>query len=103
MRDLKIGVIGSGGRGGLARYAHRPGDGSRVIACCDVDEAVFERNKVWYGDDILTTTDYHELLAQELDAVFVTTPDYLHQEHAVAALQAGSGSETWPSTSGQSK
>lgn len=89
MSDLKIGVIGSGGRGSLARYAHRPDEGSRVVACCDANEAVFERNRAWYGSDILTTTDYHKLLAQDLDAVFVTTPDYLHEEHAIAALQAG--------------
>ncbi|MBN1580949.1 MAG: Gfo/Idh/MocA family oxidoreductase, partial [Anaerolineae bacterium] len=87
--QLRIGVIGSGGRGGLARYAHRPEDGSRVVACCDVNGTIFERNKTWYGDDILTTTNYRELLARDLDAVFVTTPDYLHEEHAVAALQAG--------------
>ena len=89
MDDLRIGVIGSGGRGGLARYAHRPGQGSRVVACCDIDEAVFERNRAWYGADIMTTTDYGELLAQDLDAVFVTTPDFLHEAHAVAALEAG--------------
>jgi predicted dehydrogenase len=87
--DLQIGVIGSGGRGSLARYAHRPGDGARVVACCDVDEAAFERNRVWYGEDIWVTTDYRALLAKDLDAVFVTTPDYLHEEHAVAALEAG--------------
>ncbi len=28
------------------------------------------------------------MLAQPLDAVFVTTPDYHHEEHAIAALQA---------------
>jgi predicted dehydrogenase len=89
MQDLRIGVIGSGGRGSLARYAHRPGDGSRVVACCDVNEAAFERNRDWYGDDVALTTDYRELLAQDLDAVFVTTPDFLHEEHAVAALEAG--------------
>jgi len=88
MDDLRIGVIGSGGRGGLARYAHRPKEGSRVVACCDIDRSVFERNKAWYGDDVWTTTDYHELLEQDLDAVFVTTPDFLHEEHAVAALEA---------------
>lgn len=88
-RTLRIGVIGSGGRGGLARYAHQPESGSAVVACCDVDEGVFERNRFWYGEDILTTTDYRELLAGDVDAVFVTTPDYLHEEHAVAALQAG--------------
>jgi predicted dehydrogenase len=89
MQDLRIGVIGSGGRGSLARYAHRPGDGSRVGACCDVNEAAFERNRGWYGDGVALTTDYRELLAQDLDAVFVTTPDFLHEEHAVAALEAG--------------
>ena len=89
MNDLRIGVIGSGGRGSLARYAHRPGEGARVVACCDVNEAAFERNRAWYGDDLFTTTDHRDLLARDLDAVFVTTPDYLHEEHAVAALEAG--------------
>jgi predicted dehydrogenase len=87
--DLRIGVIGSGGRGSLARYAHRPEDGARVVACCDVNEDVFERNAGWYGEGLYTTTDYRCLLEQDLDAVFVTTPDYLHEEHAVAALEAG--------------
>jgi predicted dehydrogenase len=87
--DLRIGVIGSGGRGGLARYAHKPGEGSRVVACCDVDGRVFDTNRAWYGTDVWVTTDYGELLRQDLDAVFVTTPDYLHEEHAVAALETG--------------
>ena len=40
--------------------------------------------------DCFTTTDYRELLKRpEIGAVFVTTPDYMHEEHAVAALQAG--------------
>ena len=71
MQDLQIGVIGSGGRGGLARYAHHPGNGSRVVACCDVDPAVFERNKQQYGSDLYLTADYRELLRRDLDAVFV--------------------------------
>jgi predicted dehydrogenase len=86
--DLRIGVIGSGGRGGLARYAHRPDEGSRIVACCDVDQSMFERNKAWYSDDVWTTADYRALLERDLDAVFVTTPDFLHEEHAVAALEA---------------
>ena len=89
MHDLEIGVIGSGGRGGLARYAHKPREGSRIVACCDINPAIFERNKTWYGDDLYVTTDYRELLQRDLDAVFVTTPDFLHEEHAVAALEAG--------------
>ncbi len=89
MDDLRIGVIGSGGRGWLARHAHRPGEGARVVACCDLSDEVLARNKEWYGRDIFVTKDYNELLAHDLDAVFVTTPDFMHEEHAVAALAAG--------------
>jgi len=88
MDDLHIGVIGSGGRGNLARNAHKPGEGSRVVACCDIIESVLDHNREWYGDDIYTTVDYHQLLQQDLDAVFVCSPDFLHQEHALAALNA---------------
>lgn len=89
MDDLRIGVIGSGGRGRLARHAHLPDGGSRVVACCSVVEAQLDENRETYGRDIFTTTDYRELLSQDLDAVFVTSPDFLHEEHALAALDAG--------------
>ena len=88
MNDLRIGVIGSGGRGTLARYAHRPGDGARIVACCDLSPAALEQNRGWYGTQIFTTSDYRALLEQPLDAVFVCSPDYLHEEHAIAALAA---------------
>ncbi len=36
------------------------------------------------------TDDYRVLLAREdIEAVFVCSPDFLHEEHAVAALEAG--------------
>ncbi|OGV67982.1 MAG: oxidoreductase [Lentisphaerae bacterium RIFOXYC12_FULL_60_16] len=91
MKDLRVGVIGSGGRGGLAVHAHRPGKGSVVAACCDSNPAVLEWNRERYGKDVFTTKDYRKLLDQDLDAVFVTTPDFLHEEHALAALTKGLG------------
>lgn len=88
MEDLKIGVIGSGGRGVIAGHAHHPGQGSRVVACCDLDPATLERNRETYGREIFTTGDYRLLLEQDVDAVFVTAPDFLHEEMAVTALCA---------------
>jgi predicted dehydrogenase len=38
---IKLGVVGTGGRGGLARHAHKPEEGSAVVACCDIDEKAF--------------------------------------------------------------
>lgn len=89
MKDLRIGVLGSGGRGGLARRAHKPGEGSTVVACCDLVDTILDRMKVWYGDNVFLTKSAEELLAQKLDAVMICTPDYLHEEHAVAALTTG--------------
>lgn len=90
MTDLNIGIIGSGGRGvTLGAAAHQPGHGARVVACCDISEQALARNRTNYGRDIFTTDDYRELLAHDLDAVIVATPDFLHEEQAVAALSAG--------------
>lgn len=89
MDDLRIGVIGTGGRGGVARHAHSPGEGSRIVACCDIVDMHLESARGRYGADLFTTDDHRELLKQELDAVFVTTPDFLHEEHALAAIGAG--------------
>jgi predicted dehydrogenase len=90
MPELRIGVIGAGGRGGLAHYAHRPEEGVRLVAGADVVDAALERFRERYGPDVFVTKDYRELLKRDdIAAVFVTSPDYLHEEHAVAALEAG--------------
>jgi predicted dehydrogenase len=88
--DLQIGLIGSGGRGAhLGRLAHRPGRGARVVACCDTNPATLAKNRADYGPGIFTTSDYSALLARDLDAVIIATPDFLHEEQAIATLDRG--------------
>lgn len=89
MNELRIGVIGAGRRGKLARHAHQPGEGSRIVAICDLRDDVLDERKAAYGGDVLATRDYREVLAADLDAVFVCSPDHLHEEHALAALETG--------------
>ena len=36
--DLRLAIVGFGLRASLARYAHRPGEGSRVTVVCDPAE-----------------------------------------------------------------
>jgi predicted dehydrogenase len=87
---LNIGVIGAGGRGSLVRHAHDPAKGVRVVAGADVDFKALEEFGRFFGPDAFTTSDYREILKREdIGAVFVTSPDFLHEEHAVAALNAG--------------
>jgi len=88
--ELRIGVIGAGGRGGLAGHAHKPEEGVRLVAGADVRPGALESFVGRYGPDVFVTDDYRDIVARDdIDAVFVTTPDYLHEEHAVAALEAG--------------
>ncbi len=87
--DLRIGILGFGLRSGLAAVAHRPGEGAYVAAVCDPRPQRRERAEEVYGDALITS-DEAALFAADLDAVFVLSPDYLHEQHAVAALEAGS-------------
>ncbi|NIA14653.1 MAG: Gfo/Idh/MocA family oxidoreductase [Nitrospiraceae bacterium] len=88
--ELRIGVIGVGGRGAVARHAHNPQDNVRLVAGADIREEPLSAFVASYGPDVFTTDDYREILAREdVDAVFVATPDHFHEEHAVAALEAG--------------
>jgi len=88
--DLQLGVIGSGGRGGhLARLAHNPGKGARVAACCDINPGTLARNRTEFGPDVFTTHDLDALLSRPLDAVIIGTPDFLHEDQAIAALRHG--------------
>ena len=89
-RELGIGVIGVGGRGSLAAFAHLPGQGVRLVAGADIHQASLRDFRTRYGDQTFVTDDYRQLLLRrDVDAVFVTTPDFCHEEHAIAALRAG--------------
>jgi predicted dehydrogenase len=89
-KEIRLGVIGAGGRGGLAAHAHRPEAGIRIVAGADVQPAAREGFAARYGPDVFVTADYRDIVRRDdVDAVFITTPDYLHEEHAVAALRAG--------------
>ena len=100
MRELKIGVIGSGGRGGLARHAHDTEQGAHVswrVAICRMRNVGKEPRSVM-ARRFSPRMPLHEIAGlQELDAVFVTTPDFLHEAMAVAALGSGQSGLSWKS------
>jgi len=85
--DLRIGVVGYGLRGGLSAHAHRPGEGSAVVALCDPSPKAAEKFRGRFGTDVSVDTDLEAFLARDLDAAFVLSPDWLHYEHASALLE----------------
>ncbi|BCW51414.1 Gfo/Idh/MocA family oxidoreductase [Arthrobacter sp. StoSoilB13] len=87
-KDLKVGIVGFGLRSGLWRHAHKPGKGSEVTIVCDVSE----RGRADAAAAIppaRITSDLEEVLASDLDAVLVLTPDNQHAAVAVRTLKAG--------------
>ncbi|MGE7216775.1 Gfo/Idh/MocA family protein [Priestia koreensis] len=87
---IKLGMIGAGG---IARGAHAPAlkalaDQVKVVAISDLNEAATEELSLLFPE-AKTFTDFHDLLNEDLDAVVVTTPNFLHFSMAKAALEAG--------------
>lgn len=88
MSELRIGVIGYGLRGGLARHAHQPENGCRVSVLYDPDPAARERFLADFPG-AATVPTLEDFLSSGIDAAFVLSPDWCHEEHAVALLEAG--------------
>ncbi|WP_043619246.1 Gfo/Idh/MocA family protein, partial [Nonomuraea candida] len=86
MNDLRIGVIGLGLRGSLADVAHRPGEGSRVVAVAELDKSLRERAEERFG---ARAYEDYRLMLGEVDAVLVLTPDDTHAGLACEILRAG--------------
>ncbi|MGD9494830.1 MAG: Gfo/Idh/MocA family protein [Armatimonadota bacterium] len=87
---IRIGVIGIGGRGRIARHWKREDGLSVVVGGADVTPKYFDEFREFNGDDVFLTLDYRELVARDdIDAIAVTSPDFTHEEYAVAALEAG--------------
>ncbi len=87
MSKIRYGVIG-GGMGRAHMHGIKENPNTELIALCDIDEKVLaERVEEFPG--IRTYTNYKDMLAcDDIDAVVVATPDQLHCEMSIAALEA---------------
>lgn len=88
-RKARLGFIGAGW---WATTNHMPMLAARrdveMVSVCGLDSAVLKRCQHDFGFSH-ATTDYQDLLRQDLDGVVVASPHLFHAEHALAALKAG--------------
>ena len=90
MKKVRIGVIGAGLRGGLAQYWHKPDGESEIVALADISQERLAKFQEKFETPLFLTKDYKELLTRDdIDAIAVLSPDYLHEEHIITCLQAG--------------
>ena len=86
---LKIALVGIGGMGKNHFNIYKKFDDIDFVAACDIRQ---ERLDLAASEcpDMHFYTDFAEMLDKEKpDVVDVSTPTYLHAEHAIAALRAG--------------
>ena len=91
MRKLRAGIVGCSG---IANDKHLPAiqrNGNfEITAFCDLFEERAQTAKETYGTpDARVYTDYRELLKEDLDVVYVLTPNSTHAEVSIAAMESG--------------
>ncbi|MBC9930575.1 Gfo/Idh/MocA family protein [Chitinophaga qingshengii] len=87
---LKIGMIGTGNRGGGMAKLLQKIPGIELVACCDVIPAHLQRGMSLAAKGAKAYTDYRQLLDdKKVEAVIIATPLYLHYPMAKDALNAG--------------
>lgn len=84
---MRVGVVGYGLRGSLAKELHAA-ENARVVAVCDPSPRA-QRDAAQDFPDAFLTDSLEELLELELDAALVLTPDEKHAEVALPLLRAG--------------
>jgi predicted dehydrogenase len=90
MKQLGLGVLGLGeGRSIISAGLHSPL--YDVVALCDLDSEVGRRRCAEFQIPLQNfTADYDDLLNDpKIDVIGIYTPDQLHAEHVIRALEAG--------------
>jgi predicted dehydrogenase len=88
---IRAGIIGCGG---IANGKHLPSlkyvEEVEVVAFCDIIEERAVKTAKKYGTESAKTfTDYHKMLQEDLDVVYVCTPNRSHSQITVDALLSG--------------
>jgi len=89
-KPIRVAVIGTGSRGSGHLATLKTIPGFRVVALADPTPENLD-HAATLAPGAATYSDYRKLLAErkDLDAVVVVTPNFLHAEVAIAALDRG--------------
>src|SRR5499426_605092 len=87
---VTLGFIGTGARAHQVLDDVMKVPGFEVVALCDAYKGRLDHAVEMTKGRTKSYEDHRELLAAPgVDAVYVGTPDHLHKQHAIAALEAG--------------
>ena len=88
MKHVGLGLIGTGGWGAMHARTYATVDYASLVAVADIDLSRAKSLADQYG--ATAYNDYREVLADDrVDAVAIVTPDFAHEEIALATAEAG--------------
>jgi predicted dehydrogenase len=89
-QQVRFGLVGTGSRGDYLLSHLRGIDTGRCVALCDINREHLDRSAKTVGTNPAKFKDYRELLSRnDVDAVFITTPLFMHFPVTKDALLAG--------------
>ena len=89
-KSYRVAVVGCGGISANHISAILECDSIEITALCDVKPERAEARKQGFNLNAKIYSDFQEMLAnEELDAIHIATPHYLHAPMAIAALERG--------------
>ena len=81
------------GLGSIAQVVHLPVlnqlEDAELVAVCDADRAKAQAIAARFGIERVHARDEDVFRADDVDAIVICTPSYLHDEQAIAALESG--------------
>jgi len=90
MREVRLGVIGMGGRGRYFARNYDQHEQAELVAVADPDPEALDRVRPAYGDRVDFYDDLDEFLSREdMQAVVIASPDHAHRDNAVQAFSYG--------------
>ena len=87
---LRVSFVGCGGMAAHYLNVYRDLDWVRVVNCVDTQlENAQRAAEVLVSDAPIATKNYSAALGEDVDVVVISSPNHVHAEQAIAAIEAG--------------
>ncbi len=87
MEKVRVGVTGAGGEARWYMDAYTRLERAELAVVQDIDEGKAREQAARFN--VEWSTDYRRLLSDDIDVIDVSTPNHLHAEQTIAALESG--------------